>query len=242
MIKFCFDSGPIKEKLLDDTGDPITIGRSSESRLQVLNEKVSRNHCVIFRKDDHLFIRDLQTTNGTFVNGVPVTEKQLALHDRIRVGDVTFTLVGEHDPYTPPESDSDVFIKMRHNKGYETIYAETMGEAKKRDYSKILENKPQGVDTTFYLKKSFKTLGYTDQEANTLIREATGRKAENFPPSLIVRVQSPKYNELVITTLKAVEEIKVSQLVRYNEADYLVIEIQDKGEPDSQVVYRLKMC
>lgn len=48
----------------------ITIGRSSQNEVVLLDDKVSRHHCQIILHDDgHYSIADLGSTNGTFVNG-----------------------------------------------------------------------------------------------------------------------------------------------------------------------------
>ncbi|MEM9193917.1 MAG: sigma 54-interacting transcriptional regulator [Myxococcota bacterium] len=54
--------------------DTLTIGASTENDLQIDDETVSRSHCRIFREGDHFIIKDLESTNGTFVNRVRVRE------------------------------------------------------------------------------------------------------------------------------------------------------------------------
>ena len=45
------------------------IGRLPDSDLLIPDQSVSREHCVVFKDGDDYFIRDLESTNGTFVNG-----------------------------------------------------------------------------------------------------------------------------------------------------------------------------
>lgn len=52
------------------------------------NETASRHHAVLERKGEHLEIQDLESTNGTFVNGTRVTAQTLVAGDRIRITDV----------------------------------------------------------------------------------------------------------------------------------------------------------
>jgi pSer/pThr/pTyr-binding forkhead associated (FHA) protein len=49
---------------------------------------VSRLHCRLSATADHLEVIDLASTNGTFVNGEPVTQASLVAGDRLRVGRV----------------------------------------------------------------------------------------------------------------------------------------------------------
>ncbi len=63
------------------------IGRSPEAQVQLSEEDVSRNHALIQKVTSGKYIiRDLKSKNGTLVNGLPVTERELKFGDRIRVG------------------------------------------------------------------------------------------------------------------------------------------------------------
>ena len=68
-------------------GGRVTIGRVGSDVL-FPDPKVSKTHAVISPTPDGFVITDLQSTNGTFVNGNPVVVPQLLAHlDRIRIGD-----------------------------------------------------------------------------------------------------------------------------------------------------------
>jgi DNA-binding Lrp family transcriptional regulator len=70
-----------------------TIGRASENGIAVPDGSVSSKHARIVRTDDGFVIEDLQSRNGTFVNGERVLEGQRKLSDGdlIRVGKVIMT-------------------------------------------------------------------------------------------------------------------------------------------------------
>jgi hypothetical protein len=57
------------DKAFDFDGEVISVGRSSENDIQLKDQFVSRNHLKIHRKNDKWFLEDLNTRNGTFVNG-----------------------------------------------------------------------------------------------------------------------------------------------------------------------------
>jgi transcriptional regulator with GAF, ATPase, and Fis domain len=65
-----------------------TIGRESLSVVPLNHASVSRRHCVIERDDDNFKIRDLGSSNGTFVNGQPIQEKVLSHADQLRIGSI----------------------------------------------------------------------------------------------------------------------------------------------------------
>ncbi len=54
--------------------DVITIGATADNDLVIADETVSRNHCRIFVESENYMIRDLGSTNGTFVNSVRIRE------------------------------------------------------------------------------------------------------------------------------------------------------------------------
>jgi len=65
----------------------IIIGRSPEADFVVEDDKISRKHAIIeaFARDQ-VFISDLASTNGTFVNGMKVRSLKLKDGDEIKIG------------------------------------------------------------------------------------------------------------------------------------------------------------
>ena len=45
------------------------IGRADDCHMRPKSDAISRNHCVILTKEDRVVLRDLNSRNGTFVNG-----------------------------------------------------------------------------------------------------------------------------------------------------------------------------
>ena len=70
---------------------PTVIGRGKEANLKVPLALVSRAHCEIRERDGRLFVRDLGSLNGTFVNNYKITAEQPLLPgELVTVGTVTF--------------------------------------------------------------------------------------------------------------------------------------------------------
>ena len=69
-------------------GEVVSIGRSGESDLQLLDLGVSRFHCVLEGQADALVVTDLHSSNGTFVNGERVKRQPLSKGDEVAVGTV----------------------------------------------------------------------------------------------------------------------------------------------------------
>jgi pSer/pThr/pTyr-binding forkhead associated (FHA) protein len=69
------------------------IGRGENCQLRVPLASVSRQHCRISVAGERIFVRDLESANGTYVNNDRVKEAELAAGDRLNVGPVRFTLL-----------------------------------------------------------------------------------------------------------------------------------------------------
>lgn len=74
-------------------GDSMKVGRTCESDMKVhLDKKMSRTHFSIECREDHAIVRDLHSTNGTFVNGMSVSEVRVYDGDQILAGTTIFTV------------------------------------------------------------------------------------------------------------------------------------------------------
>jgi len=73
MTKLHILKGPCKGQSFELESDEIYIGRSPENDIQIRDKSVSRNHLKLIRKEDEYFIRDLKSTNGTFVDGEKIS-------------------------------------------------------------------------------------------------------------------------------------------------------------------------
>ncbi len=71
----------------------IVVGRSSELDMVLVEDMVSRRHAKIIVTDDQIFIQDLGSTNGTFVNGEKIKRAKLNEGDRILIGTSIIKLV-----------------------------------------------------------------------------------------------------------------------------------------------------
>jgi predicted component of type VI protein secretion system len=71
--------------LVDET---YTIGRSPENTIRLEDVSVSGRHAELLLVAENCFLKDLDSTNGTLVNGQAITDVQLRAGDRIRFGKV----------------------------------------------------------------------------------------------------------------------------------------------------------
>ena len=78
-------SAPLPHELTEEL---ITIGRSPESVIQIDDPSVSGRHAQLHQVGEAFHLQDLDSTNGTLVNGEMITSVALKIGDRIRFGKV----------------------------------------------------------------------------------------------------------------------------------------------------------
>jgi pSer/pThr/pTyr-binding forkhead associated (FHA) protein len=91
----------IEDKSLDlevaFDGAPIRIGRDPEADVRLSGGSVSRHHCEIDRVNGVLWVRDLDSTQGTFVNGFHIAQSHLLPGDELTVGALRLRILYERD-------------------------------------------------------------------------------------------------------------------------------------------------
>ena len=80
-----------KEQTLN-LGEMVAVGRSSSCDVQVDDEKISGRHCRLFLKIDRLELYDLDSKNGTYLNGIRVDRSEIFLGDEVQLGDTIISL------------------------------------------------------------------------------------------------------------------------------------------------------
>jgi len=75
-------------KLFPLSGEEVTIGRDQSNRLPIPFPNVSRRHARVIFQDEEYRLEDLDSTNGTFVNGIRIKRCVLRNNDQIRIGSV----------------------------------------------------------------------------------------------------------------------------------------------------------
>jgi len=82
--------GPLKGNTFPLPQGEFWVGRQAINDLQLEDNAVSRRHCLFVRSGDSCTVKDLDSRNGTFVTGTPVTEHSLMPGDEIRIGGSLF--------------------------------------------------------------------------------------------------------------------------------------------------------
>lgn len=99
---------------------PLLVGRSEEAKFRIQQDRVSRKHCEFFEQGGAVYLRDLGSTNGTFLNGELIeTSAKVPLESGsvVRVGSLEFrvefdvslaTTAVRHPPGEVPADDRTV--------------------------------------------------------------------------------------------------------------------------------------
>ena len=82
--------GPDRCKEFYQIATPVTVGREEGNLIQLNDHRVSRHHLKIHENDDAVLITDLQSTNGTKINGETIRVWQLHPGDLITLGQSIF--------------------------------------------------------------------------------------------------------------------------------------------------------
>jgi len=144
-------NGTLKGATFPLSVDETTIGRESASVVWLNHASVSRRHCVIRHDSGEFKLFDLESYNGTFVNGIPTKEQTLVHADQLRVGKIELLFLTEEGDETTSghliqwddsnpltESAKQLRPEMLLNKTEQTVVAKPDNDRMARDLSVVL--------------------------------------------------------------------------------------------------------
>jgi len=86
-LKLVFRNGHHRGHTLEfEAPRTLVLGRSSQADVQIYDERISRRHCAIRLEPDGVRVKDLNSGNGTYVNGVEVRETAMTQGDVLLLG------------------------------------------------------------------------------------------------------------------------------------------------------------
>lgn len=101
------------------------VGRHQDAEILLQSTDISRKHAALLFRDDHIWVKDLKSTNGTFVNGERVEQEQeIELHDGDMLQFASFMfmiLAPERYKADLPEIDVEPVTTVPHDQGMPSI-------------------------------------------------------------------------------------------------------------------------
>jgi pSer/pThr/pTyr-binding forkhead associated (FHA) protein len=166
-----------------------TIGRKADNDIHVDNMSVSGFHAQILKEEDSFFIEDLDSLNGTFVNGRKVTKDELFKGDSILVGLHTLEFISDK---ARPVEDKKASAVRGHSME-ETVVIDP------KDHKRIInaqdKDKPEPLGGFYVLEGSTDTRNYELKERVSSIGKESGSAIKLkgfFAPKVVALVNRRK--------------------------------------------------
>lgn len=103
-VKLIFKAGEANVEEFPVTKAEVSIGRGSACDVVIEDKKASRKHALVVKVGSGFVLKDLGSANGTYVNGIKVSEQELAGEDVIKIGSTEFTFKAVNQDYFAQES------------------------------------------------------------------------------------------------------------------------------------------
>ena len=107
MARLLIKTAGLENRILELRLGVNRVGRDPECEFCIDHPTVSSVHCEIALSNDGVYVRDCDSTNGTFVNGEPVMEKWLDAGQELRLGDVELLVESTDANVAIPKFDRD---------------------------------------------------------------------------------------------------------------------------------------
>ena len=85
-------------KSFELSGKEVTVGRIEDNAIQLEHASVSGHHAVLTLDEQDYVLKDLDSTNGSRVNGEKITSQKLRRNDMVRLGNIELLYDSEHAP------------------------------------------------------------------------------------------------------------------------------------------------
>jgi transcriptional regulator with GAF, ATPase, and Fis domain len=118
--RLAFVAGPLKDSAVELGDAEVSIGRDSSNTIRVADALLSRRHCAARRAGEGFVLVDLDSLNGTFVNGRPVREHALAHGDEVSIGESRIVFLSG-DAEAPAQDSNPVELSERSMTALSTV-------------------------------------------------------------------------------------------------------------------------
>ena len=113
MPRLVAQSPEFEGKTFDLSGPEVTVGRVADNRIQIEHASVSGHHATFKLDQLDYVIKDLDSTNGTRINGERITQQKLRRNDILRLGNIELLYDSEHAPPGQPMPQPSERVKSQ---------------------------------------------------------------------------------------------------------------------------------
>jgi len=106
MPSLVIEDGALKNRRFSLASGTTRLGRVADNQIALDGPSISSHHCEIIVSSSGVRLRDLDSTNGTFVNGTRVSESPLFRNDRVVFGDTPAVIVGDDIPERQAQAET----------------------------------------------------------------------------------------------------------------------------------------
>jgi len=227
--------GSTPGKLLPLEGESIVLGRHPACDIVLDSASVSRRHARILNFGGRYFVEDLQSRNGTLLNGKPISERQpLTDGDRLGICELTFVFFHTYPPKEPasttdklpraaplllddeqPVGGSTVMSKLTVAEGVNSLRLETNAEAKLKALLEISQSLSKAVGLAEVLSSILDSLFVIFEQADWgLIVLQDARTGRLVPKAVKCRscddLRSPRVSRTIMQSVLATKEAILS--------------------------------
>lgn len=113
MAKLVVLSEGLKDRSHELTAERTTIGRVDDNTFPIVESSVSSHHCEVILRSGEVRVKDLNSTNGTFIEGQQITEGVLKPGQILRLGKIELKLEGGAPPASGKKPIDQTMVMQR---------------------------------------------------------------------------------------------------------------------------------
>jgi hypothetical protein len=113
MAKLVLLSAGMTGRTHDLISEKTTVGRVEDNTFQIAEPSVSSHHCEVILRGNDVIIKDLNSTNGTFINGEKITESPLKSGQILRLGQIEMRLETDTPPAATKKALEQTMVMQR---------------------------------------------------------------------------------------------------------------------------------
>jgi len=162
MAKLVIQSQSMNRRVHELKADKTTIGRVEDNTFQIAEPSVSSHHCEVLLRGDEVVIKDLNSTNGTFIDDEKIAESVLKPGHTLRLGQIELRLENGAPPAPPapgstssaapaPAKKPESAVRTAATRGVSLSELETGGRPPGFDTAAVFTKKRNRVGTYFWI-------------------------------------------------------------------------------------------